>query len=286
MRSQFKGSIVAIATAVVVATLWSAARSVEGQSPTTYKALRTADGQPNLNGFWQALNTANWDVEDHGAAPAPHEHLLGAYLAQPAGLSVVEGGTLPYKPESLAQRKLNSETRLNPDPMNRDVSDPEAKCYGPAPPRGTYLPFPFQIIQSKDGIVMAYEFASTPRVIQMGKVDPLVFYGIDAWIGQSKGRWDGDTLVVDVHGFIGKPWLDRAGNFISEKATVVERYTPTSPNHLRYEATITDRDVFTRPWKMSMSLYRRMEPNMQLLEFQCIPLIEEYLYGKYKKPSS
>jgi hypothetical protein len=286
MRSQLKGSIVGVATAVVIATLWSAARSVEGQSPTTYKAPRTTDGSPNLNGFWQALNTANWDIEDHGAAPAPHHQLVGAYLAQPAGQSVVEGGTLPYKPEALAQRKLNFETRLNPDPMNRDVSDPEAKCYGAAPPRGNYLPFPFQIIQSKDGIVMAYEFASTPRVIQMGKVDPLVFYGIDAWIGQSKGRWEGDTLVVDVHGFIGKPWLDRAGNFISEKATVVERYTPTSPNHLRYEATITDPDVFTRPWKMSMSLYRRMDPNMQLLEFQCIPLIEEYLYGKYKKPSS
>jgi hypothetical protein len=286
MRPQLKRSIVAIGTAAVIATLWSATRSVVGQSPTTYKAPRTADGQPNLNGFWQALNTANWDIEDHGAQRAPFHNLVGAYLAQPAGLGVVDGGTIPYKPEALAKRKENAETRLTPDPLDRDVGDPEAKCFGPAPPRGAYLPFPFQIVQSKDAVFMAYEFASAPRIIHLGAVDPLMFYGIDAWMGQSKGRWEGDTLVVDVHGFIGKPWLDRAGNFMSETATVVERYTPISPNHLRYEATIEDPNVFSRPWKMSMPLYRRIEPNMQLLEFQCIPFIEEYLYGKYKKPGS
>ena len=281
MRSQLTRSIVTIGTAAVVATLWSTTRSVGGQTPASYKAPRTADGQPNLNGFWQALNTANWDIEEHGARPAPFQNLVGAYLAQPSGLGVVEGGTIPYKPEALAKRKENFETRLNPDPLNRDVSDPEAKCFGPAPPRGNYLPFPFQIVQSKDVIFMGYEFALAPRIIHLGEVNPLLFYGIDAWMGQSKGRWEGDTLVVDVHGFMGKPWLDRAGNFMTETARVVERYTPISPNHLRYEATIEDANVFTRPWKMSMPLYRRMEPNMQLLEFQCIPLIEEYLYGKF-----
>jgi hypothetical protein len=204
MRPQVKHSIVALGTAAVIATLWGATRSVDGQSSTTYKAPRTAEGEPNLNGYWQALNTANWDIEDHGAKPAPYQNLVGAYLAQPAGLTVVEGGTIPYKPEALAQRNKNFETRLNPDPLNRDVSDPEAKCYGPAPPRGSYLPFPFQIVQSKDAIFMAYEVAAVPRVIHMGKVDQLIFYGIDSWMGQSKGHWDGDTLVVDVHGFIGK----------------------------------------------------------------------------------
>ena len=286
MRSQIKRSVVAIGMAAVIATLLSAPRSVVGQGPTTYKAPRTADGQPNLNGFWQALNTANWDIEEHGARPAPYQNLVGVYLAQPAGLGVVEGGTIPYKAEALAQRRRNLETRLQPDPTSRDVSDPEAKCFGPAPPRGTYLPFPFQIVQSKNAILMAYEYTGTPRVIELGEVDPLVFYGIDTWIGRSKGHWEGDTLVVEVQGFSGKPWLDRAGNFMTEAAKVVERYTPTSPNHLRYEATIEDPNVFTRPWKMSMPLYRRIEPNMQLLEFQCIPFIEEYLYGKYKKPGS
>ena len=286
MRSQIKRSVVAIGTAVVLATLLSATRAVVAQGPTTYKAPRTADGQPNLNGFWQALNTANWDIEEHGAKPAPYQNLVGVYLAQPAGLSVVEGGTIPYKAEALAQRKRNLEIRLQPDPYGRDVSDPEAKCFGPAPPRGNYLPFPFQIVQSKNAILMAYEYTGTPRVIELGEVDPLVFYGIDTWIGRSKGHWEGDTLVVEVQGFSGKPWLDRAGNFMTEAAKVVERYTAISAYHLRYEATIEDPNVFTRPWKMSMPLYRRIEPNMQILEFQCIPFMEEYLYGKLKKPAS
>ena len=286
MRPQIKRFRVAIGTAAVIAALLSPTRSVAGQSPTTYKAPRTADGQPDLNGFWQALNTANWDLEEHGAKPAPFQNLVGVYLAQPAGLGVVEGGTIPYKPEALAKRNQNLETRLTPDPFSRDASDPEAKCFGPAPPRGNYLPFPFQIIQSKSGILIGYEYAATPRIIQLGEVDPLVFYGIDTWMGQSRGRWEGDTLVVEVQGFSGKPWLDRAGNFMTETAKVVERYTPISAYHLRYEATIEDPNVFTRPWKMSMPLYRRIDPNMQLLEFQCIPFMEEYLYGKLKKPAS
>jgi hypothetical protein len=286
MQPKIARSILALTAAIVIATLWGARQSAVGQTPTTYKAPLTADGHPDLNGFWQALNTANWDLEEHGAKPAPFQNLVGAYLAQPAGLSVVEGGTIPYKPEALAQRDQNFQTRLSPDPFNRAVSDPEAKCFGPAPPRGAYLPLPFQIIQSKSAILFAYEFAVSPRIIQMGEVDPLVFFGIDTWMGQSRGRWEGDTLVVEAQGFAGKVWLDRGGNFMTEAAKVTERYTPISPYHLRYEATIEDPNVFTRPWKMSMPLYRRIDPNMQLLEFQCIPFMEEYLYGKLKKPGS
>ena len=292
MRAQLRRPIAAVSTAAVVAILWSVTGtvSVVGQSPAMYEAPRTADGHPDLSGVWQALNSANWDLEDHGARATTFTDLVGTYLAQPPGLSVVEGGTIPYTPEALAQRSANFEERLDPDPYRANddwpVADPEAKCYGAAPPRGNYLPYPFQIVQSNDAILIAYEYAGTPRVVHLGEVDESLHYGINTWAGQSRGHWEGDTLVVEVQGFSGKPWLDRAGNFMTEVATVVERYTPTSPYHLMYEATIEDATVFTRPWKLSMPLYRRIETNAEILEFQCVPLVEEYLYGKHKKPGS
>ena len=293
MRPHLNHSIVAIGTAVVVATLWSATSSVVGQSlPTTYKAPRTADGQPDLNGLWQALNTANWDLEEHGAQAGPYQNLVGAYLAEPAGLSVVEGGTIPYKPEALAKRNKFFENRLHTDPLladnvSEDLADPEAKCYRGGVPRGTYLPFPFQILQTKNKILIAYEYARGTRVVHVDQdLDKAraALLNLDSWMGQSVGRWEGETLVVDTRWFSQTVWLDRAGNFMSMNADVVERYTPISPYHLRYEATITDPDVFTRPWKISMPLYRRVEPNTQLLEFECIPFSEEFIYGKLKKP--
>ena len=164
MRPQLTRSIVVIGAAVVLATLGSATTSVVGQSPAAYKAPRTADGQPDLNGFWQSLNTANWDIEEHGAQPAPYQNLVGAYLAQPPGLSIVEGGTIPYQPEALAKRKQHFEGRLKPDPLlldniSEDVSDPEAKCFQGGIPRVTYMPFPFQIIQSGNTILIDGELA-------------------------------------------------------------------------------------------------------------------------------
>ena len=296
MRPQLARSTVAIGTAVLIATLWSGTSSVVGQSPTTYKAPRTSDGQPDLSGFWQALNTANWDLEDHGAQPAPYQNLVGAYLAEPPGLGVVEGGAIPYKPEALAKRKQYFEKRLQTDPLlldnvSEDLADTEAKCFQGGVPRGIYLPYPFQILQTKSKILMAFEQARAVRMIHLGQDDlekaRAALLNIDSWQGQSVGRWEGDTLVVDVQWFSGPTVrLDRAGNFMSMKAHVVERFTPTSPYHLRYEATIEDPDVFTRPWKISMPLYRRIEPNMELLDFQCIPFAEEFLYGKLKRPSA
>ena len=292
MRLQLKGSIVAIGTAVVIAILWSGPRSVVvGQTPTTYKAPRTADGEPNLNGFWQAITTANWDLEEHEAQPGPYKQLIGAWLAQPPGFSVVEGGAIPYKPQALATRKKNFENRLKPDPLLHendsavDNSDPEAKCYQGGVPRATYMPFPFQILQAKNQILIAYQWAGkAARVVHLNKPRSALL-DQNAWNGQSVGTWEGDTLVVDVRWFTAPVWLDRAGNFYSEKANIVERYTPISPNNLMYEATITDPDVFTRPWKLSMPLYRIIDPNMQLLEFQCIPFAEDFIYGAlYKKP--
>lgn len=286
MRSQFKRPMIAIIAIGALATVAVLAmRPLIGQSQTRYKAPRTADGKPDLNGIWQALNTANWDIEEHGARPSPFQNLLGLYLAQPAGLGVVEGGPIPYKPEALARKKQNFETRLEVDPLKRrDLGDPETKCFLPGVPRATYMPFPFQIIQSTNKILIAYEYRGALRMIPLGKAN--LFKDVDSWMGQSVGHWEGDTLVVDVTGFNGMAWLDRAGNFLSETAHVVERYTPMSPYHLQYEAMIEDPNVFTRSWKMSMPLYQRMDKRMQIVEFRCMDLVEEYLFGKLRKQSS
>jgi len=194
-------------------------------------------------------------------------------FAIPAGQSViVGGGTIPYLPAGLKKREENMK--------GWPKSDPEAKCYMPGVPRATYMPFPFQIIQGTNKIVVAYAFASAGRLIHMDKVDDSP---ADTWMGWSKGRWDGDTLVVDVTSFIDQTWFDRAGNFHSEALHVVERYSPSGPNLIQYEATIEDPKVFTRPWKMSVALHRRQEKNAQLLEFQCVPFSEEMLYGHLRK---
>ena len=292
MRSQVKHSSIAIATVAVIATMWGTS-PVIGQSASGYKAPRTADGHPDLNGIWQALNTAYWNIEAHGAEIAPHYQLVGTYLAQPPGLSVVEGGTIPYKPEALAKRKQHLENRLKPDvnlvldnSIGADMADPEAKCFQGGVPRVNYMPYPFQVIQSKDAVVMAYQYGSSTRMIYLDR-DFKDLFEILSWMGQSVGRWDGDSLVVTTKWFDGTSlpaiWLDRAGNYYSEKAVVTERYTRASPDHLTYEATIDDSSVFTRPWTIRMPLYRRVEPDMELLEFQCIPFAEEFMYGQLIK---
>lgn len=240
----------------------------------TYKAPRTADGKPNLNGIWQAMNTANWDLQPHAAQAGPIS-ALGAVGSVPGGLGVVEGGAIPYLPAALAKKKENYAKRL--------TMDPEVKCYMPGVPRATYMPFPFQIIQSQNKILIAYEYASTERLINMGK--PIVPPD-SSWMGMSNGRWEGDTLVVDATGFNEDTWFDRAGDFHSDALHVVERYTPISADALNYEATIEDPKVFSRPWKISMPLYRRLEKNMQLSEFKCVEFVEELMYGHLRKQSS
>jgi hypothetical protein len=233
--------------------------------------LKTADGKPNLNGIWQAVNTANWDLEEHSAAPGPLP-ALGAEGAIPPGLGVVEGGSIPYLPAALAKKKDNFANRL--------TSDPEIKCYMPGVPRATYMPQPFQIIQNPQSVMIAYQYAGTVRLIPLTDPGPSP---APAWMGWSAGHWDGDTLVVDVTGFNDKTWFDRAGNYHSNALHVVERYTPRGPDALTYEATIEDPKVFSRPWKISMPLYRRLEKNAQLLEFRCVEYSEETLYGHLRK---
>ena len=196
----------------------------------------------------------------------------GAIGAVPAGQGVVEGGDIPYLPAALEKKRSNF--------ANRRTNDPEAKCYMPGIPRANYLPYPFQIVQSPKGILFVYEYASANRFVNMGKASEA---GSDTWMGTNNGHWEGDVLVIDVTGLNGLAWLDRAGDFGSDKLHVVERFTRADRDHMQYEASIEDPSVFSRPWKISMPLYRRVEKNAQLLEFKCVEFAEELLYGQYKQ---
>jgi hypothetical protein len=251
-----------------------------GQAQPGYQAPRSrnGDGKPDLNGIWQVLNTANWDLASRPQQPGPM-YQLGAMFFVPPGRGVVEGDAIPYRPEAAAKRKQRFENRIKAEAFNSDSGDPEMKCYMPGVPRATYMPYPFQILQGQREILFAYQFAKASRVVHMNKkVEPTV----DSWMGTSNGRWEGDTLVIDVTGLNGDAWLDRAGNFASASAHIIERYTPSSPYHLEYEATIEDPDVFTRPWTIRMPLYRVIDPGAELLEVNCVELSEEVLYGKIR----
>jgi hypothetical protein len=269
MRHLSKGARFMSAAAALIAVLQLGALTAHGAE--AYKAPRTADGKPNLNGIWQALNTANWDLQEH-AARTGQMVALGAVGAVPAGLGVVEGGDIPYLPAAAAQKKENFEKRL--------TDDPEIKCYLPGVPRATYMPYPFQIVQTSNFMLMAYEYAGATRTIYMDKGPPSP---ADSWMGHSVAHWEGDTLVVDVTSLNDQTWFDRAGNFHSDELHVVERYTPLGPDALTYEATIEDPKVFSRPWKITMPLYRRLEKNAQLLEFKCVEFVEELMYGHLRK---
>jgi hypothetical protein len=251
-------------TVAAVFVLLSASAVARAQTP---QIPRMKDGKPNLTGLWQSITPAYWNIEDH-SAHAGSFNQLGAVGAIPPGQGIVEGGSIPYKPEALAKRNDNFADRLK--------LDPEIKCYMPGLPRATYLPYPFQIVQSQKDVMFAYEYATTNRVVNMGSPQEAA---VDTWMGTSNGEWQGDTLVVDVMGFNGKSWFDRAGNFATSNLHVVERYTLIDANTINYEATIEDSAVFTRPWRISLPLYRLRDKNARLLEFKCVEFVEELLYG-------
>jgi hypothetical protein len=188
---------------------------------------------------------------------------------------VVEGGSIPYKPEALAKRKQNR--------ANRWKDDPELKCYMPSIPRAAYLPYPFQIVQGTQTVLMAYAFASTNRVINMGKPKEAA---IDTWMGTANGRWEGDTLVIENTGFNDLSWFDRSGNYHSDQLKVTERYTRVDRDHIRFEATMDDPKVFTRPWKIALTLYRDVDPNATLPEFKCVEFSEKALYSDLNGPGA
>lgn len=285
MRLGIRGVFAVAAGAALAATISLVMTPVAGQQASAYRAPRAADGHPDLNGIWQANNTANWDIQTHSARPAlalrpgPYGPVpaaavlaLGAVGAVPPGQGVVEGEEIPYTPVALEQKKKNQQNYL--------TADPEVKCYLPGVPRATYMPHPFQIFQSPKAIFIVYEYAGATRNVYLKDPGPAP---ADSWMGQSVGRWEGETLVIDVTGFNDQSWFDRSGNFHSESLHVVERYTRTSPDIISYEATIEDPKVFTRPWKMSMPLYRRQEKNAQLMDFKCVEFVEELMYGQWRK---
>jgi hypothetical protein len=236
------------------------------------KIPRTPTGKPDFNGIWQTMGSAHWNLEPHNAEASPVV-AMGALGAIPGGLGVVEGGRIPYKPEALLKRNENKADWLERDPV--------VKCNLPGVPRATYLPYPFQIVQEPNTMLFTYEFAGADRIVYMNR--PGSEAPVDAWMGYNLGRWEGDTLVIDVTAQMEESWFDSAGNFHGPNLQVTERYTLQGPNVIQYEATITDPDTFTRPWKISMPLYRRLDKNMQLLDFKCVEFVEELLYGKYRK---
>jgi hypothetical protein len=284
MQTAVKTLIVAAAAAVMAAVLFESV-PISGQTAGGYRPPRLADGKPDLNGIWQALNEANYDIEAHmarpalalrpgpyGPVPAAAVLAMGAVGSVPPGMGIVEGGEIPYLPAALAKKKENQENWL--------TRDPEIKCYLPGVPRATYMPFPFQIFESTKAIFFAYEYAGGVRNIYLKDPGPAP---VDSWMGQSVGKWEGDTLVIDVTGFNEETWFDRAGNHHSDKLHVVERYTRTSPDVIAYEATIEDPKTFSRPWKIALPLYRRQEKNAQLMDFKCVEFVEELMYGAFRK---
>jgi hypothetical protein len=249
-----------------------AAAAAQAQVLTEFP--RAANGRPDLSGVWQTLNTAHWNIEPH-VSGYPVLQELGAQFAVPPGHGVVDGGEIPYLPQARAERDRRFENRL--------IDDPEGKCYMGGVPRSTYMPYPFQILQNENDVVIYYQFATAFRRIFVDGKDEAP---LDSWMGWSNGRWDGNTFVVEVTGLNGQTWLDRAGNYASASARITERYTPLGPNHLQYEATIEDPTVYTRPWTIRMPLYRIVDEDFRVLEFKCEPYAEEKIYGHLRKPGT
>jgi hypothetical protein len=214
---------------------------------------RTADGKPNFQGIWQVRNRAAYDLQDHAARDG-----------MPAGRSVVEGGEIPYQAWAAAKKIENA--------SNRQTADPLARCYMPGVPRVMYMEFPFHIFQTRDHIAITFEWSQLFRLIYLnGAAAPA---GIDFWMGDSRGRWDGDALIVDVRNHNDRTWFDMAGNFHSEALHLVERYTMLDADTIQYEVTVEDPKVFTRPWKIAMPLYRHKNID-RILEYQCNAEAEE-----------
>ena len=245
----------------------------EQSSEPSIAAPVISSDPPDLSGIWQTMNTASWNLEGHTASKMPVTNILGALGGIPAGMSVVEGGEIPYLPEALEKRDQNRSDWTNLDPV--------AKCYIPGVPRSTYMPWPFQILQTDTEIFVAYEFGSNSRTIFMDR--PGTEAPLPSWMGYSLGHWEGETLVVNVTKQVPDTWLDASGNYHGPNLVVEERYTLIDENHMQYEATIDDPDVFSRPWEIKIPLYRRMEDGARLLEYKCVEFGEDLLYDHLRK---
>ena len=270
MRTRIGLAILAAGVIAVAAVLVGIVRPVSGRAQSGTMP-RSSDGKPDFTGIWQAMNSANWDLLAHEARRGS-VIALGAAFSVPAGPGVVEGNEIPYLPEAAAKKKENAANWL--------ARDPEIRCFLPGVPRVMYMPYPIQIVQGRDTILMASEFASASRTVRMNSN---VKSPTDSWMGWSLGRWDGDALVIDVTDQTPQTWFDRAGDFHSEALKVVERLTVIDRNTINYEATMEDPKVFSRPWKISMPLYRHLEKNAQVMEYKCVEFVEELMYGHLRK---
>ena len=274
VRQPVRASLGVATIALILGGCTPQEASAPAAAPPPASDFSRLEGRPDLNGLWQTNVPANWNLEAHSAEDLPQFPGLGAIAAIPAGISYVDtpDGTIPYLPDALAQRDQNR--------ADWPAADPEAKCYMPGIPRATYLPHPFYIMQGNQDILFAYEFATANRVVNMGEPQPAV---VPTWMGTSNGRWEGDTLVVEVTGNNELAWYDRAGNYRSTSTVVTERYTKVSDDRIDYEATIEDPTLYSRPWTISLPLYRRTEAGAQMLEFKCVPFSEELIYGHLVK---
>jgi hypothetical protein len=254
---RFIACLAAMACALVGPPAWG--QSASGQSTSAQAGVpRGLDGKPDFSGFWQSFTTANWDIQNH----SPRKGV-------PGGQGIVEGNELPYQPWALAKKKENY--------ANRAEADPDTKCYLPGLPRLTYEPFPFEIVQRPEEITVLYEYIHTVRSIYTNNSKHPPDH-IDWYLGDSRGHWEGDTLVVDLIHFNDQTWFDHAGNFHSDALHLVERYSYLDPDHLNYEVTVEDPKVFTRPWKLNLVLYRHKETNFQLLDYECYGFDYENIY--------
>lgn len=235
-----------------------------GIAPTPAKIPRLANGRPDFSGIWQTLTAADYDLEPHS----------GRKDAPPAA-GVVEGGRLPYLPTALATRKRNFEQRA--------TQDPAQKCWALGVPRQVYYPEPFQLLQRERDLTLIPQRGYQIRTIHTnGTLHPAAG-GNEYWLGDSRGKWEGDTLVVDVTDFNDETWLDRSGNFHSTDLHVVERWSFIDANTIGYQATVEDPQVFSRPWKLSVLLYRLRDPNVQLIENYCYTLDYDQYYPPRKE---
>lgn len=291
MVNRIKSGMMAGVLATMIAVSVAGCNAGNAQTAAESAVPRTADGRPDFSGIWQANNEAHWDLQAHEARPGivtqegvyPYEYArvpaapvlaLGAAGGVPGSIGVVDGdGEIPYKPETAVIKQANFDNWVD--------RDPELKCYLPGVPRAMYMPYPFSVTQGARQIQMGFTFSNAARVIHM---DPETTGPPDfTYMGFSIGRWEDDSLIVDTNMFNGRNWFDRAGNYHSEQLQLTEKLTLQTPNVIHYEVTIDDPEVFTRPWTISMPLYRRMEPNAQLLDYRCIEFAEEFMYGGLRR---
>jgi hypothetical protein len=274
------------ATVVVVAVVSLEPVSVAAQTPAaaarTWTPPRTPDGQPDFQGYWIAGGPTagaptfpTYTLEGGDLYDVAQTTIFGQGVALrgPGGealrpTSVVvdpPSGKIPYQPWALAKRQENFENHTHP--TKPEHIDNRARCHLPGVPRSIYSGIS-QIVQPPGYVVLLNEYGHSPRVVPLdGR--PHLGENIRLWQGSSRGRWDGNTLVVETINTNGK-WLDIIGDFHSDALKVIEHFIFTGPDSIRYEATLDDPKVFTRPWKMALALRRQKEPGFELLEEACV----------------